>query len=32
MLHYRKQYERIKMRLRLAGSSLAVVARELGVS
>lgn len=27
-----KQHERIKMRLRLAGSSLAAVARELGVS
>lgn len=32
MLHGRKQHERIKMRLRLAGSSLAAVARELGVS
>ncbi|EQD70196.1 hypothetical protein B1A_06422, partial [mine drainage metagenome] len=28
----REQHERIKMRLRLAGSSLAAVARELGVA
>lgn len=32
MHHGRKQHEWIKMRLRLAGSSLAAVARELGVA
>lgn len=32
MTRTRRQHESIKMRLRLHGSSLAVVARELGVS